>query len=147
MAILRRWYDPYRRRVRGEVEGRIQAGASVLHLSVHTFTPVLEGRVRDVDVGLLYDPAWGRERAFCLRVRRELRRRLRSASDVRVRMNQPYQGRSDGLTTALRRDLPEDRYLGIELEINQALVLGRRGRWLSVRGALVDTLAWAAGSD
>jgi predicted N-formylglutamate amidohydrolase len=40
---------------------------------------------------------------------------------VRVRMNYPYRGAADGLTTHLRRRFPASRYLGIELEVNQAL--------------------------
>jgi hypothetical protein len=39
-----------------------------------------------------------------------------------VRLNYPYAGAADGLTTWLRRRHPQSRYLGVELEINQAIV-------------------------
>jgi hypothetical protein len=39
-----------------------------------------------------------------------------------VRRNAPYRGDSDGLTSALRRERSAERYLGIELELNQRLI-------------------------
>ncbi|MFZ4076699.1 MAG: hypothetical protein ACOYKA_01815 [Legionellaceae bacterium] len=37
-------------------------------------------------------------------------------------MNYPYQGRSDGFTSSLRKRFSEHDYVGFELESNQALV-------------------------
>ena len=59
--------------------------------------------------------------------------------DLRVRLNYPYRGDSDGLTTWLRRRHPAARYLGIELEINQALVGGRR--WQRFQDVMVRSVA------
>jgi hypothetical protein len=39
--------------------------------------------------------------------------------EMRVRRNYPYLGKTDGLTTYLRRQFPAEQYLGIELEVNQ----------------------------
>jgi predicted N-formylglutamate amidohydrolase len=113
--ILDRHYRPYRRNVERDVTAALRGGGRVLHVSVHTFTPVLDGAVRRVDIGLLYDPARPAERALCGRWAGELRRRL---PELRVRRNQPYRGVTDGLTTHLRRKLGP-RYLGIELEVSQ----------------------------
>jgi predicted N-formylglutamate amidohydrolase len=113
--ILARHYRPYRRDVEREVTAALRGGRRVLHLSVHTFTPVLDGVTRSVDVGLLYDPARPAERALCRRWARELRAGL---PGLRVRKNRPYRGAADGLTTHLRRRLGP-RYLGIELETSQ----------------------------
>jgi hypothetical protein len=44
------------------------------------------------------------------------------------------------LTTSLRRLHPEGRYLGIELEVNQALMAAGPRRWREVRALLRDTL-------
>ena len=52
----------------------------------------------------------------------ELYQTLIRETSLRVRMNYPYQGRSDGHTTALRRLFGSGEYIGIELEVNQALV-------------------------
>lgn len=129
-SIVARYHTPHRRRVEEEVEVRLRTGRWVLHLGVHTFTPVLDGRVREVDVGLLYDPSRERERRFCRAWGAALRRRL---PDRRIRMNQPYRGTSDGLTTWLRSMFDgapggegeqgqAARYLGVELEVSQGML-------------------------
>jgi hypothetical protein len=41
---------------------------------------------------------------------------------LRVRFNYPYRGVADGLSTWLRHRHREGRYVGVELEFNQALV-------------------------
>ncbi len=114
--ILERVYRPHRARVEREVRSAIASGHRAVHVAVHSFTPVLGGERRRADLGLLYDPRRAAERAFCAR----WRDRLRAAdSSLRVRRNYPYHGRADGLTTALRRVFSDERYLGIELEVNQ----------------------------
>lgn len=118
--ILEEHYFPYRR----EAESAIAAGGRVLHLSVHSFTPVLDGKVRSVDVGLLYDPARRAEKEFCLAWQAALERRL---PGLRIRRNSPYRGASDGFTTYLRRRFPERRYLGVELEVSTGTGIDRAG--------------------
>ena len=49
-----------------------------------------------------------------------------------LRMNYPYRGVNDGHVTALRRRFGADGYLGLELEINQNLLVDDRGRSASV---------------
>lgn len=95
-------------------------GGPVLHLACHSFTPLWRGRERDVDVGLLYDPKREAEKAFCRAWQRGL---ATAAPNLRVRRNLPYRGWTDGLCTALRKEFPT-AYLGIELEISQALEPG-----------------------
>jgi len=113
--ILERYWRPYREAVEAEVARGVRAGR-VLHLSVHSFTPVLDGVVRDVDVGLLYDPRRAGERRFCGRWARLLRER---APELRIARNRPYRGIADGLVTHLRTRFPVSRYLGLEVEISQ----------------------------
>lgn len=117
--IMNRWWRPWREAVAGVVAGWLDDGALVRHISVHSFTPVLHGRVRNADIGLLYDPARDREREFCLEWQA-----LLQARGWRVRRNYPYRGVADGHVTALRRRFGP-RYAGIELEMNQALFPGR----------------------
>ena len=127
-AALAAHYRPYRDAVESAVADTVRGGGTVLHVSAHSFTPVLRGEVRRCDVGFLYDPRRVAEVAFC----REWQARLADAHGTwRVRMNYPYRGTSDGLVTALRRELPEARYIGMEIEINQErLVQGREKRSL-----------------
>lgn len=136
VVLLERWHEPHWERVRDTVAAAAENGRTVLHLGVHSFTPVLDGQERRADLAILYDPSRPRERRLAERWSTELRTRFPA---VRVRRNYPYRGRSDGLTTALRRRFPEERYLGIEIEVNQRL-LGSDGRFPEWIGeALVAT--------
>lgn len=128
--LLARCYTPHRERVIAAVAEAARGGRLVLHVGVHSFVPRLGGKTRNSDVGLLYDPARALERNLCLRWQRALQRD--GAGDAgasglrpRVRRNYPYRGAADGLTTTLRRLFPPSRYLGIELEISQARLIGR----------------------
>jgi predicted N-formylglutamate amidohydrolase len=124
-AMCRRRVLDYWRPFRAEVQRAIVAAAKrgpVLHLSVHSFTPELNGVVRGNDIGLLCDPARSREVAFCQRLQVALK-----AHGLRVRRNFPYFGDTDGFTSHVRQRLPAARYLGIEIECNQRLVAEKSG--------------------
>jgi len=133
--ILERYWWPHRRRVEAGVRAAVEDGARVLHVAVHSFTPVLAGETRSADVGLLYDSARPAERSACTRWAALLRER---DSGLRVRRNYPYRGVADGLPTWLRRRFPAKAYLGVELEANQAYLAGPRRAELA--RVLVDTL-------
>jgi predicted N-formylglutamate amidohydrolase len=143
-ALLEEHYFPYRHAVEAAVAERAAgAGPPCLHLSAHSFTPLWEGRRREVGVGLLFDPARPRETAFCRRLRDLLERRR---SDLAVRFNEPYLGVDDGLTTHLRGRFPDARYLGIELEVNQRFPLAGGAAWGALRRDLAEACAEAAES-
>jgi len=135
--LMARYYRPYRERLAALVAQAIEREGSAVHLSVHTFAPVLGGLERTADVGLLYDPRRASERALCDAWLRELRA-LRP--DLRVRRNYPYLGRADGLTTHLRKQWPQERYAGIELEVNQRWPLARGPEWPRLKEDLAATL-------
>lgn len=109
-------YHPFRNAVREWIQ-RSKEAETIYHLSIHSFTQVLEGKERNADIGLLYDPSSELERFFCDRLYFELKQK-----GWRVRKNYPYQGRSDGHTTALRKQWM-GRYCGVEIELNQALLM------------------------
>lgn len=113
--IVARHYDPYRSAVEARLAGLLRAKRRVLHLSVHSFTPVLNGEVRNAEVGVLYDP----QRAYEAALARRFAEAVAASGEVRVRRNFPYVGYSDGFTTHLRRIFPASRYAGIELETRQ----------------------------
>lgn len=119
-VMLDRYYCPFRERVLQTVAEATLAGRRVLHLSVHSFTPVLDGQVRRVECGLLYDPSRRRERDLCAAWKPGI---SAAYPAWRVRFNNPYRGNADGHTTALRRVFSGDEYLGIEIELNQALLV------------------------
>ncbi len=119
-AIVNEYYLPYRNAVRDAVAAQVALNVQVVHLSIHSFTPVFDGQQRLSDVGLLYDPARYQEKSLCRRWRKEL---LLSRL-LTVRFNWPYRGIADGLVRSLRREFAEEQYLGIEVEINQGLLQG-----------------------
>jgi predicted N-formylglutamate amidohydrolase len=139
--LLDRYYHPYRRRVESTVRRAIGSGRRVVHVSVHSFTPVFRGAVRWADVGLLYDPARPREREICTAWQRFLRQ-LRP--DLVVRRNYPYRGTSDGLTTYLRRRFGPSQYVGIELEVNQRWPLNGGPAWRKLQHDLIESFAQTA---
>ena len=107
------YWKEYRECVEKFVAGN--KGAEIVHLGIHSFTPVLNGKVRNTDIGILYDPARPQERAYANDINDEIKRLY---PDMKVRFNYPYKGTSDGLTTTLRKKFGQ-RYVGIEIEINQ----------------------------
>ncbi len=110
--LIDTYYLPYRQ----NIEQIISSLSPVTHLSVHSFTPELAGKVRDVDIGLLYDPKRPLEKDLARRWKQKL------PKIYRVRMNKPYLGISDGLVTELRKQYSPSDYVGIELEVNQKIL-------------------------
>ncbi len=145
-TVVERYYRPYRAHVERLVRRSVARGRRVIHISSHSFTPVLYGKARRADVGLLYHPARRGEAGLCARWKASL---AALAPALRVRRNYPYAGKGDGLTAHLRRLFPPADYVGIELEINQRIVFAAGGGWPALRGALVDSLrtACAAGDS
>ncbi len=136
-TMLLRHYLPHRQRVTAAIVRAAALATPVLHLGVHSFVPSLHGQVRQTDIGLLYDPARRLERKLCERWQGS----LQEVGDVRVRRNYPYRGNSDGLTTTLRQHFGAREYLGIELEINQGLLVGTtRDRRRELFDALAQSL-------
>ena len=109
----------------------------VVHISSHSFTPELNGKVRTADVGLLYDPARPGERHVSARWKAAL---ARAAPQLRVRRNYPYAGTDDGFMPYLRGRYRPAAYVGIEIEINQEIVVGATRHWSEVRTAMIESL-------
>lgn len=136
--ILVKYYYPYRDQVEDIIRDHVSKGDTVLHLSIHSFTPVLNAEKRTADVGLLYDPERTLERELCSRWEGEI---LKSEKTIKVKHNYPYLGTDDGFTTYLRSQLPEDKYLGIELEINQKFPEKENPQpWEALKKALTESL-------
>jgi predicted N-formylglutamate amidohydrolase len=140
--ILEAHYLPYRAEAEAHIAHEVARGRRVIHISSHSFTPMLDGEVRNADIGLLYDPGRSAEAALCRRWQAALQA---VAPEVSVRRNYPYTGKSDGFTAYLRRRFRASDYVGIELEINQQRVTeGGRG-WRRLRAVVIDTLRDALG--
>ena len=102
---------------RAAIEKFVKANAKkeIIHLGIHSFTPELNGKVRNTDIGILYDPSRPKECELAQVIKAEIKR---LHPEMKVRFNYPYKGTSDGLTTTLRKKFGP-RYAGLEIEINQ----------------------------
>jgi predicted N-formylglutamate amidohydrolase len=137
-AALRAHYRPYRERVERDVARAVERGSFVLHVSSHSFTPVLRGEVRNCDVGFLYDPARRSERRFIDAWHAALAER---DPGLRLRRNYPYKGVSDSLVTYLRHRHGDRSYAGVELEVNQKHCAAPH--WRALVESLTESLARA----
>jgi predicted N-formylglutamate amidohydrolase len=139
--ILEKYWLPHRCRVEKAVQDTVARGGSVVHIALHSFTPVLDGKIRNADIGLLYDSSRKRERQWCRNWREKI---IELNPTFRVRLNYPYLGRADGLPAWLRKKFAVGRYIGIEFEFNQGLIGTPRFAELkkvaveSIRAALTD---------
>jgi predicted N-formylglutamate amidohydrolase len=140
--ILQMHYRPYRLDAERLVRQAIEECGRVIHISSHSFTPELNGEVRNADIGLLYDPVRPGEVALCAHWKAALKT---LAPDLSVRRNYPYQGKGDGMASWLRRQLGPDAYIGIELEINQKHVFAGGRQWTRLRGLILASLRDALG--
>jgi predicted N-formylglutamate amidohydrolase len=118
--ILEKYFYPYRKEVSGVIEDLISHGNRVLHVSVHTFTPVLGSVTRNNDIGLLYDPGRLLEKKF-----NHLWEFAMHSIDpnIKIRFNYPYRGKSDGFVNYFRKRFSENVYICSELEVNQKFFL------------------------
>lgn len=115
--IVAQYYMPYRNQLEDFISESIAAGNTVIHLSIHSFTPILHGQTRKTEIGILYDP----ERKLESRYAHKWQKHIQKKNDSwRVKMNYPYLGTDDGLTSFFRQKFPEN-YAGLELEINTKL--------------------------
>ena len=126
--ILEHYYQPYREQAERVVRQAITDYGLVIHLSSHSFTPELDGKLRDADIGLLYDPARPGEADLCERWKVSLDA---CTPDLTVRRNYPYAGKGDGLTAWFRRRMPPGAYVGIEQKVNQKHVVRASRHWIS----------------
>ena len=136
--ILERYWWPHRREVQKAIRTVVASQRRAVHIAVHSFTPVFDGELRNADIGLLYDSRRPGEKALCRRWQ-EILEGL--DPELRVRRNYPYRGAADGLTTWLRRRFSGRSYVGVELELNQALLAGsRRGHIKHLVARSIGTL-------
>lgn len=141
--IVDQHYRPYRMQVERLIRQAVAQGHRVIHISSHSFIGELDGKVRSTDVGLLYHPGRRGEADVCARWKESL---AASAPELRVRRNYPYAGKGDGLTSHLRARFAQSHYVGIELEVNQDIVLAAGRSWTALRRRLIDSLGTTCAS-
>ncbi len=121
-ARIARAHRPYRQAARADAKELASAGRC-FHLSVHSFDPSLDPERRAFDAGVLFDPSREPERSLSEALATAL-----SGRGHTTRLNEPYTGTPEGLTSWLRDELPPERYVGLEIEACY--------RWMGRPGAL-----------
>ncbi|MCK6549186.1 N-formylglutamate amidohydrolase [Myxococcota bacterium] len=119
-ARIERFHLPYWTAVRRAITERLPYASDdppVLHFSVHSFTPELNGKQRDLDLGVLFDPKHALESEIAEALRTSL-----VADGFDTRMNEPYDGWTDALCTANRHVYDVHAYAGVELEVSHRLL-------------------------
>ena len=129
------FFAPYHEAIAQLIDGRRRAGVVPALVSMHSFTPVMNGRERPWHVGVL----WNRDP----RLARPLIARLGAEADIRVGDNEPYTGRNEhGYSIYVHAEdvgLPH-----VLLEVRQDLIDTQHGAeaWSERLGAaLADVLA------
>lgn len=130
-------YFPHWEQVDTIVRREIASSLRVVHVSCHTFTPELNGQVRNADVGLLFDPQRPLEKKLCLAWQQALEQKR---PDLAIRRNYPYLGTSDALVTSMRSQHAAEHYLGIEVELNQKWPLTNGPPWKRLYRDVITTL-------
>ncbi len=113
---LETWHRPWRAAVLADAQAFAREG-HCLHLSLHSFDPAVDPPNRGFDAGVLFDPARAPERDHARALQSGL-----VAAGFSARLNEPFAGTPEGVTSWLRGQIPEDRYTGIELEASYAWV-------------------------
>lgn len=110
-------------------DARTDRSTSQLLLSVHSFTPVFEGRPRTLEVGVLHD----RDGALAERLAAALAR-----ASIHVALNEPYSGLAGLMYSADRHARAHGR-AALELEVRQDLAVdpGFRARLAELVAAFV----------
>ncbi len=125
-ARLDRFYRPYHDMIGTILEGRPR----VVLLSIHSFTPELNGAVRPFDVGVLHDDYADLATGLAADL---------TAKGFAVRMNEPYSA-LDGLIFSARSHGRHHGVPYLELEINNRLLRDASGV-RDVAGRVVDAVA------
>jgi predicted N-formylglutamate amidohydrolase len=126
---LARFYQPYH----AMIDDQLDRHPQTLLLSVHSFTPELQGRTRAFDVGVLFDAYEDLAHLFARHI---------SAAGLAVRMNEPYSG-LEGLIFSARSHGRRHELRYLEVEVNNRLLRSdAEARAIATR--LVDAVGRAA---
>jgi predicted N-formylglutamate amidohydrolase len=127
----------YRNSIWQEVEKSLKRKAPVFIFSLHTFVPILQGKRRTTDIGLLFRRGKRGEEE----VAQDLRQNLKAlAPGCRTHFNRPYRGHTDCLFNDVMDDFAKERNLkGLFLEVNQAYL--RRQGLAAVQGLLREAIS------
>lgn len=131
--ILKEFYYPWREEVEKQIQALSRSGF-VLHCSIHTFPPVVNGETREVDVAILFDSDRKYERLFAEKFIEFLRQ---ENPKLRIEANYPIPGGHEGFVHYLKQQSFSKKYIGIQLEVNQTFPTGKSDRWVALKRDIV----------
>lgn len=134
--LIEQYYLPYRNSIENEIEKYIYKNELVIHISIHSFTPILNNIQRNCDIGLLFDSRIPLEKKVSTFIKEAI---LTKTDDFKIRYNYPYLGKMDGFTTYLRKQFPRN-YVGIEIEVNQKYAEEENNK-IKLKNALFDAIS------
>lgn len=117
--LIDTYYHPYHNTIKKKIIAHIEKEQQVLHLSIHTFQPILKRILLNTAVGVLYHPHRHAEKEVSRIIHSLL---LQQTPSYKTRMNYPFSGKNDFVLQSFRKQFEEKDYLGIKLDINQALL-------------------------
>ena len=129
-AIEKLVCDSYKSKVRTHVKKLLSRGHFVVVISVHSFTPVLNGKRRETELGVLYRPFVNTESDLAS----ALVTHLKNFSNFKIHHNRPYQGHTDCFLNELFREFKNPQFTGVMFELNYGLLSSKKS-W--------DELQWA----
>lgn len=133
--IIEQYHQPYRDGVEAQLRQMLKDGSPLLHLSLHSFTPKLNGTVRPCELGIMYDSRIAEEKQLAMALKKHL---ASVDSRFRVRLNYPYVGRSTYFQPFLRGKFAAPQYLALQLEVNQKIPRQQKARWQRLQRALLE---------
>ncbi|MFT5358916.1 MAG: putative N-formylglutamate amidohydrolase [Polyangiales bacterium] len=106
---IRELYRPYH----GAVDALMRGSGATVAFSVHTFTPLYEGKTRDIEVGILFDEAESDAEVLCQAI---------ADAGWDARLNEPYSGK-EGLMYCVDHHATAHGLRPIEIEVRHDLAV------------------------
>ncbi|MES2662213.1 MAG: N-formylglutamate amidohydrolase [Pseudomonadota bacterium] len=89
----------------------------VVHLAIHSFTPIWKGKLRNTDIGILFHPKSHIEKKLANQMRMKIKQEW---PEGKIYFNRPYSGSSPCLPNYLREKF-SNQFLGFEIEFKNDL--------------------------
>lgn len=118
-TLIEEYYRPFHHQLETCIAEHVAQQKQVLHISIHTFSPILDGFIQNAGIGVLYDSHRHGEKEVARLIHSLL---LQETTPYRIRLNYPFSGSKDYILSHFRKQYEQKDYLGIKMEINQALL-------------------------
>ena len=120
-------YVPFHQRIRDLLRSRTARGLASVIVTIHSFTPIYDGKRRDVELGILHDTDD--------RLASRMLALAGAAPLYNTQRNQPY-GPADGVTHTLKLHGLENGFRNVMIEVRNDLIVDDVGQ-----GVMADYLA------